>query len=112
MDATTNDIPPSAGFAVQSFPTIKFKKAGSKEFMDFNGDRTLEGFVEFIGLNAKNSVPVNLDAVNETKEETAEAPKKAAHEEVNWISGLDERRKWIRSFVSRWVLTIRSLFSF
>lgn len=30
MDATANDIPPSAGFQVQSFPTIKFKAAGSR----------------------------------------------------------------------------------
>ncbi|MCO5571733.1 hypothetical protein L7F22_025481 [Adiantum nelumboides] len=81
--ATTNDVPPSAGFSVQSFPTIKFRKAGSKEFMDFNGDRTLEGFVDFIGLNAVNKVPVNLEAVNETVEEVKEAPKKAAHEEVS-----------------------------
>lgn len=56
MDATTNDIPPSAGFQVQSFPTIKFKAAGSKEFIDFEGDRTLESFIDFISLNAKNKV--------------------------------------------------------
>lgn len=92
MDATTNDVPPSAGFSVQSFPTIKFRKAGSKEFMDFNGDRTLEGFVDFIGLNAVNKVPVNLEAVNETVEEVKEAPKKAAHEEVSVTKMLDSRK--------------------
>ena len=81
MDATTNDIPPTAGFQVSSFPTIKFKPAGSKEFMDFNGDRSLDSFLEFIGLNAKNKVDVKLD--NVTGEEVAAEHKKPAHEEVS-----------------------------
>lgn len=112
MDATTNDVPPSAGFSVQSFPTIKFRKAGSKEFMDFNGDRTLEGFVDFIGLNAVNKVPVNLEAVNETVEEVKEAPKKAAHEEVSVTKMLDSRKgdlgkeKRSRSPLGNWPLSL------
>ncbi|CAO1634512.1 unnamed protein product [Sympodiomycopsis kandeliae] len=69
MDATANDIPPSAGFQVQSFPTIKFKPAGSKAFIDFNGDRTLEGFIDFIGTNAKNKVTPAAD--NDTAKEAA-----------------------------------------
>lgn len=77
MDATTNDIPPSAGFQVQSFPTIKFKPAGSKEWVDFAGDRSLEGFVDFISVNAKNKVPVNLEQLdNETN-------KGGPHDEVS-----------------------------
>ncbi len=76
MDATTNDVPPSAGFAVQSFPTIKFKPAGSKTFLDFQGDRSLESFVDFIGLNAKN----NLD--NAASNATADEEKKPIHEEL------------------------------
>jgi protein disulfide-isomerase A1 len=65
MDATANDVPPSAGFQVQSFPTIKFKPAGSKEFVDFSGDRSLDSFVDFLGLNAKNKV-VAKDTTNDT----------------------------------------------
>lgn len=77
MDATANDVPPSGGFAVNSFPTLKFKKAGSKEFVDYEGERTLDGFVEFISANAKNSAPVELPAVNET--EATETVKEEAH---------------------------------
>lgn len=78
MDATANDVPPSAGFQVQSFPTIKFKPAGSKSFIDFDGDRSLEGFIDFIGANAKNKVTPAAD--NETAQESA--PAAHPHEEL------------------------------
>ncbi|KAK0545965.1 protein disulfide-isomerase precursor [Tilletia horrida] len=62
MDATKNDIPPSAGFSVQGFPTIKFRPAGpAQSWIDFNGERSLEGFVEFIGLNGKNKLDAAAD---------------------------------------------------
>ena len=82
MDATTNDIPPSAGFQVQSFPTIKFKAAGAKDFIDFDGDRTLDGFVDFISSNGANKVNVSLDKAEKVEEHKEEqhAPK---HEEVS-----------------------------
>lgn len=78
MDATANDVPPSAGFSVQSFPTIKFKPAGGKEFLDYNGERTVEGFTEFISANAKNKVtPAEPAAADAEKKETH-----PAHEEL------------------------------
>ncbi|UZJ53027.1 hypothetical protein CBS101457_002347 [Exobasidium rhododendri] len=82
MDATLNDIPPSAGFQVQSFPTIKFKAAGSQDFIDYEGERTLDGFVDYINLNGANKVNVNIsDAKSEegTKEEVHTPVK---HEEL------------------------------
>lgn len=54
MDATLNDIPPSAPFKVQGFPTLKFKPAGSLEFIDYNGDRSLESLIEFVETNKKS----------------------------------------------------------
>ena len=54
MDATVNDVPPSVGFQVSGFPTIKFKPAGSGNFIDYEGDRSLESLVEFVEKNAKN----------------------------------------------------------
>jgi protein disulfide-isomerase A1 len=54
MEATENDIPPSAGFGVPGFPTIKFKKAGTRDFIDYNSDRSLENFIAFVYENAKN----------------------------------------------------------
>ncbi|KZT60221.1 hypothetical protein CALCODRAFT_492806 [Calocera cornea HHB12733] len=56
MDATENDIPPSAGFQVQSFPTIKFKPAGMASFIDYEGDRSLESLTEFIELRMRNKL--------------------------------------------------------
>ncbi|CAO1625381.1 unnamed protein product [Parajaminaea phylloscopi] len=79
MDATTNDVPPSAGFQVQSFPTIKFKPAGSKEFLEFEGDRTLESFIDFISLNSKNKV-VASDANDSSSAPAAEHGR--THEEL------------------------------
>lgn len=54
MDATENDIPPQAPFKVSGFPTLKFRAAGTNEFIDYEGDRSLESLVEFVENNAKN----------------------------------------------------------
>ncbi len=56
MDATENDLPPSVDFRVSGFPTLKFKPAGGKVFVDYNGDRSLESLIEFIEAQAKNSL--------------------------------------------------------
>lgn len=56
MEATENDIPPSAPLRVSGFPTIKFKKAGTRDFIDYNGDRSLENFIAFVHENAGNSL--------------------------------------------------------
>ncbi|SPC65691.1 probable proteine disulfate isomerase [Ustilago sp. UG-2017b] len=81
MDATANDIPPSASFQVQSFPTIKFQAAGSKDWIEFTGDRSLEGFVDFIALNGKHKVSVDLDPNDTTDTEQAPPAKEAPHHE-------------------------------
>ena len=76
MDATANDIPPSAPFRVSGFPTIKFKPAGSREFIDYEGDRSLENMIEFIDTHAKNKwtlpEPTSSSAAPEATEATAE----------------------------------------
>lgn len=59
MDANENDIPPAAGFRVQGFPTIKFKAAGSSQFVDYEGDRSLESFLEYIETNSVNKAKPN-----------------------------------------------------
>lgn len=46
MDGTANEF---AGLDVQGFPTLKFYKKGNKSKpMDFNGDRTVDGFIKFL----------------------------------------------------------------
>ena len=61
MEAVDNDIPPSAPFRVSGFPTIKFKKAGTRDFIDYNGDRSLENLIAFVHENAKNSFDTPAD---------------------------------------------------
>lgn len=56
MEAQENDLPPSAPFRVTGFPTLKFKPAGSRDFLDYDGDRSLESLVEFVEEHAKNSL--------------------------------------------------------
>jgi protein disulfide-isomerase A1 len=56
MDSPENDLPLSVPFRVSSYPTLKFKPAGSREFLDFDGDRSLESLVAFVEQNAKNSL--------------------------------------------------------
>ena len=46
MDATANEHP---SLNVRGFPSIKFYKKGEKSApVDFNGDRTVDGFIAFL----------------------------------------------------------------
>jgi len=45
MDSTANEL---EDIKVQGFPTIKLFKKGTNEVEDYNGDRTLDGFVKFL----------------------------------------------------------------
>ncbi|KAG9127934.1 protein disulfide-isomerase precursor [Ceratobasidium sp. 392] len=75
MDATTNDLPPTAGFKISGFPALKFKPAGSKTFIEYEGDRSLESLIEFVQTNAKNKISqpeVKASATDAVPEPTAE----------------------------------------
>ncbi len=51
MDATANEV---EGLAVSGFPTIKFYQRGRKNSpMDYSGDRTEDGFIDFLKKNSK-----------------------------------------------------------
>jgi len=84
FDAHNNDVPSSSGIKVQGFPTIKFKKAGSDEWIDYEGDRSLESFVEFVESNSTNDVHADETASSDTEQvilgDTAEAASHARDE--------------------------------
>jgi len=61
MDAPENDLPPSVPFRIGGFPTLKFKPAGSRDFLEYEGDRSLEDLAEFVRANAKNSLESTLE---------------------------------------------------
>lgn len=79
MDATENDVPPQAPFRVQGFPTLKFRPAGSAEFMDYNGDRSLESLIEFVETNRKSVGGVSEGYDEEEEDEDEEVPE---HDEL------------------------------
>lgn len=57
MDATANELEHTK---ITSFPTIKMYKKGDNAVVDFNGERTLEGFTKFLesgGLEDAAGVP-------------------------------------------------------
>lgn len=58
MEAQENDLPSSIPFRISSFPTLKFKPAGSRDFMEYEGDRSLESLIAFVEEHAKNSLEV------------------------------------------------------
>ncbi|KAL4075823.1 thioredoxin-like protein [Scleroderma citrinum] len=65
MEATENDLPPSVSFRIGGFPTLKFKPAGSRDFIDYDGDRSLESLIAFVEERSKN----DLTPVQAPKEE-------------------------------------------
>jgi protein disulfide-isomerase A1 len=60
MDATANEV---EGLHIQGFPTIKFYKKGNKSSpMDYDGERTEEGFIKYLKENG-----ANVEALNQVK---------------------------------------------
>ncbi|KZT12454.1 protein disulfide isomerase [Laetiporus sulphureus 93-53] len=72
MEAQENDLPPSVPFRVNGFPTLKFKKAGSRDFIDYNGDRSLESLIAFVEENARNPLDSKVAIENATQAEAHE----------------------------------------
>ncbi|KAI0238939.1 protein disulfide-isomerase precursor, partial [Massospora cicadina] len=60
MEVIENDLPYKAEFEVSGFPTIKLFKANTNEIVEYEGDRTVEGFVEFLKENAFNDATADL----------------------------------------------------
>jgi protein disulfide-isomerase A1 len=81
MEATENDLPPSLPFRVSGFPTIKFKPAGTRDFIDYDGDRSLESMISFVEENAKTKI-VPTGKQNDTKEPVQEHTHEHTHEEL------------------------------
>ncbi|WVF70644.1 protein disulfide-isomerase domain [Kwoniella sp. CBS 6097] len=84
MDATENDIPPAAPFKVQGFPTLKFRPAGSTEFIDYTGDRSLDSLVEFVENNKKSEAgsAATGGAAADVDEEVWEDEETPEHDEL------------------------------
>ncbi|EIE84149.1 hypothetical protein G6F46_007422 [Rhizopus delemar] len=57
MDGTVNDVPPSAGFQVVGYPTIKLIKQKTNEVVDYTGDRTLDDLVQFVHMHTTSLNP-------------------------------------------------------
>ncbi|KAH9999867.1 disulfide isomerase [Russula vinacea] len=64
LEAPENDLPPSVPFRVASFPTLKLKLAGVNEWIDYEGDRSLESLIAFVDEHAK--IPLKAPAENES----------------------------------------------
>lgn len=88
MDGTVNDVPPSAGFQVAGYPTIKFFKAKTNSMVDYHGQRTLRDFVKFLNEHSSDpSFKVDLSSLPaEIVNKRSDIP-----EVVEGFSGLDEK---------------------
>jgi protein disulfide-isomerase A1 len=70
IDATANEI---EDIKVQGFPTIKLFPAGSKKVVDYNGERTLEGFTKFLESGGKDGAgPSDAEKAEQEGEEEDE----------------------------------------
>ena len=70
MDSTANEV---EGLEIEGFPTLKFYPAGSdKKPVDFEGDRTEIGILEFLKKNCKNNTIGEVEMTPLKDEEPAE----------------------------------------
>ncbi|EZG49484.1 disulfide isomerase [Gregarina niphandrodes] len=60
FDGTANE-PDVSGFEYKGFPTLFYVKAGSKEPIIYDGERTVEGLIAFTKKNASKPVVVSED---------------------------------------------------
>mmetsp|Transcript_26893 Transcript_26893/g.30977 ORF Transcript_26893/g.30977 Transcript_26893/m.30977 type:complete len:162 (-) Transcript_26893:20-505(-) len=73
MDSTANEV---EGVNIRGFPTLKMWKKGSNTPIDFNGDREVDGFIEFFKQNgieitdAPEAAATTDDAAATTETET------------------------------------------
>ena len=51
MDSTGNEL---EDIKIQGFPTIKLFRKGDNKVVDYNGERTLEGFSKFLESDGKD----------------------------------------------------------
>lgn len=69
IDSTANELEHTK---ITSFPTLKLFRKGDNDVIDYNGERTLEGFVKFIESGGEESeVPDDAEESAEEKEEHA-----------------------------------------
>jgi len=85
MEAQENDLPQSVPFRIAGFPTLKFKPAGSRDFIDYEGDRSYESLIAFIEEHAKNSLDLP-----EVVEEPAQTPLADAPEPTASVTATSE----------------------
>ncbi|KAJ8469905.1 hypothetical protein ONZ45_g16733 [Pleurotus djamor] len=60
LNLVDNDLPPSAPFKVTGFPTLKFKPAGTRDFIDYTEKRSLHSLAAFVEKHAKNDLSLPL----------------------------------------------------
>ncbi|KAF8639921.1 hypothetical protein AX17_001172 [Amanita inopinata Kibby_2008] len=82
IEATENDLPPSVPLHISGFPTIKFKPAGTRDFIDYDGDRSLESLVAFVEEHAKNSLESPAATQNDAQVPLEDAKADSSHDEL------------------------------
>ena len=69
MDSTANEL---EDIKIQGFPTIKLFKKGDNAVVDYNGERTLDGFAKFLESGGKDGAAF----------EPEEGDEEAGHDEL------------------------------
>jgi len=62
MDATANEV---EGVNIQGFPTIKFYPANNKAGVDFSGDRTRDGILEYLKEHVSGQVTFDFETMTQ-----------------------------------------------
>jgi len=69
MDATANEL---EDIKVQGFPTIKLIQKETNKIIDYNGERTLDGFVKFLESGGVHGAAAEGDDDEEDEDDDLE----------------------------------------
>jgi protein disulfide-isomerase A1 len=82
FDAPENDLSSAVPFRVAGFPTLKFKPAGTKDWIDYDGDRSLESLISFVDEHAVNSLVAPAKDESTTSQPPIEFHEQQGHDEL------------------------------
>lgn len=76
-------FPASASFRINGSPTLKFKPAGSHDFIDYDGDRSSENLIAFVEEKGRQRITSHRKSRHQNRKHKPRLPNPSkGHDEL------------------------------